>query len=137
MLNKSGFFHQINTFNCALHRIARQMVLCQCLYWFTWYCAYSFGKSSTSWLHHTDQYAKEIMHQPSWSYTSSITQPFWRWSFDHKKSRRFQVSTEVSIKRSPSFCTHIQKVQFQLRVMHCPPSWQNVLSTQLQLTLYV
>ena len=26
------------------------------------------------------------MHQPSWSYASSITQPFWRWSYQHGKS---------------------------------------------------
>ena len=27
-----------------------------------------------------------IMHQPSWSYASSITQPTWRWSYEHGKS---------------------------------------------------
>ena len=27
-----------------------------------------------------------IMYQPSWSYASSITQPFWRWSYQHGKS---------------------------------------------------
>ena len=27
-----------------------------------------------------------IMHQPSWSYASSITQPSWRWSYQHGKS---------------------------------------------------
>ena len=26
-----------------------------------------------------------IMHQPSWSYASSITQPSWRWSYQHGK----------------------------------------------------
>ena len=29
---------------------------------------------------------KIIMHQPSWSYASSITQPSWRWSYKHVKS---------------------------------------------------
>ena len=29
---------------------------------------------------------KIIMHQPSWSYASSINQPFWRWSYQHGKS---------------------------------------------------
>ena len=29
---------------------------------------------------------KVIMHQPSWSYTSSITQPSWLWSYEHRKS---------------------------------------------------
>ena len=27
-----------------------------------------------------------IMHQPSWSYASSITQPSWLWSYEHGKS---------------------------------------------------
>ena len=29
---------------------------------------------------------KIIMHQPSWSYASSITQPSWLWSYHHGKS---------------------------------------------------
>ena len=29
---------------------------------------------------------KIIMHQPPWSYASSITQPSWRWSYQHGKS---------------------------------------------------
>ena len=29
---------------------------------------------------------KIIMHQPSWSYASSITQPSWLWSYEHGKS---------------------------------------------------
>ena len=29
---------------------------------------------------------KIIMHQPSWSYASSVTQPSWRWSYQHGKS---------------------------------------------------
>ena len=29
---------------------------------------------------------KVIMYQPSWSYASSITQPSWRWSYQHGKS---------------------------------------------------
>ena len=35
---------------------------------------------------HTDQNTKIIMHQPSWSYASSITQPSWRWSYQLGKS---------------------------------------------------
>ena len=36
---------------------------------------------------HTDQNTKKIiMHQTSWSYASSITQPSWRWSYQHGKS---------------------------------------------------
>ena len=29
---------------------------------------------------------KIIMYHPSWSYASSITQPSWRWSYQHRKS---------------------------------------------------
>ena len=32
------------------------------------------------------KHEKIIMHQPSWSYASSITQPSWRWSYQHGKS---------------------------------------------------
>ena len=35
---------------------------------------------------HRSIHEKIIMHQPSWSYASSITQPFWRWSYQHGKS---------------------------------------------------
>ena len=37
--------------------------------------------------HHTTiNTRKTIMHQTSWSYASSITQPSWRWSYKHGKS---------------------------------------------------
>ena len=35
---------------------------------------------------HRSIHEKIIMRQPSWSYASSITQPFWRWSYQHGKS---------------------------------------------------
>ena len=35
---------------------------------------------------HRSKHEKIIMNQPSWSYASSITQPSWRWSFEHGKS---------------------------------------------------
>ena len=35
---------------------------------------------------HRPKYEKIIMHQSSWSYASSITQPSWRWSYKHGKS---------------------------------------------------
>ena len=35
---------------------------------------------------HRSKHEKIIMHQPSWSYASSITQPSWRWSYQHGKS---------------------------------------------------
>ena len=33
-----------------------------------------------------DQHEKVIMHQPSWSYASSITQPSWCWNYQPVKS---------------------------------------------------
>ena len=35
---------------------------------------------------HRSIHGKIIMHQPSWSYASSITQPSWHWSYQHGKS---------------------------------------------------
>ena len=35
---------------------------------------------------HRSIHEKIIMHQPSWSYASSITQQSWRWSYQHGKS---------------------------------------------------
>ena len=35
---------------------------------------------------HRSIHEKIIMHQPSWSYASSITQPSWLWSYEHGKS---------------------------------------------------
>ena len=35
---------------------------------------------------HRSIHEKIFMHQPSWSYASSITQPSWRWSYKHGKS---------------------------------------------------
>ena len=35
---------------------------------------------------HRSIHEKIIMHQPSWSYASSITQPSWLWSYEHERS---------------------------------------------------
>ena len=35
---------------------------------------------------HRSIHEKIIMHQPSWSYASSITQPPWRWRYQHGES---------------------------------------------------
>ena len=39
-----------------------------------------------AYITHRSIHEKTIMHQPSWSYASSITQPYWRWSYQHGKS---------------------------------------------------
>ena len=35
---------------------------------------------------HRSKHEKITMHQTSWAYASSITQPSWRWSYQHGKS---------------------------------------------------
>ena len=47
----------------------------------------SMGRATQDgYITHRSIHEKFIMHQPSWSYASSITQPFWRWSYQHGKS---------------------------------------------------
>ena len=46
----------------------------------------SISQSEFAYITHRSIHENIIMHQPSWSYASSITQPFWRWSFHHGKS---------------------------------------------------
>ena len=67
---------------------------------------------------HRSMHEKIIMHQPSWSYASSITQPSWRWSYKHGKSytRWLHYITHRSIH---------EKI-----VMH-QPSWSNASSITL------
>ena len=46
---------------------------------------------------HRSIHEKIIMHQPSWSYASSITQPSWRWSYQHGKVIKGGYITHRSI----------------------------------------
>ena len=40
------------------------------------------------------------MHQPSWSYASSITQPFWLWSYEHGESyTRWLYRTPINTRK--------------------------------------
>ena len=57
---------------------------------------------------HRSKHEKIIMHQPSWSNASSITQPFWRWSYQHGKSYT-------------RWLLHIRSVHEKI-IMH-QPSW--------------
>ena len=73
---------------------------------------------------HIDQYTKKIIMPPtSWSYASSITQPSWRWSYQHGKSytrwlhhtsintgKNYQASTFmiISIKHNPTILALFQ-----------------------------
>ena len=64
---------------------------------------------------HRSMHEKIIMHQPSWSYASSITQTYWRWSYQHGKSytrwlhrtsintrKDYQLSTFMIIRIKPN-----------------------------------
>ena len=51
---------------------------------------------------------KIIIHQPSWSYATSITQPSWRWGYKHGKSyatwlHHTPINTRKIIMHQPSW----------------------------------
>ena len=53
-----------------------------------------------SYITHRSIHKKIIMHQTSWSYESSITQPSWRWSYQHGKSyTRCLHHTPINIRK--------------------------------------
>ena len=41
--------------------------------------------SQDGYITHRSIHEKIIIHQPSWSYASSVTQPSWLWSYEHAK----------------------------------------------------
>ena len=60
------------------------------------------------YIKHLSIHEKIIMHQPSWSYASGITQPLWRWNYKHRKSysrwlRHTPVNTRKIIMHQPSW----------------------------------
>ena len=49
---------------------------------------------------HQSKQEKIIMYQPSWSNASSITQPSWRWSYQHGKSyKRWLHHTPINTRK--------------------------------------
>ena len=69
---------------------------------------------------HRSRHEKIIMHQPSWSYASSITQPTWQWSYKHGKSyarwlHHTPIHTWKVIMHQPSWSHASSKAQ---------PSWR-------------
>ena len=52
---------------------------------------------------HRSKHEKIIMHQPSWSYASSITQPIWRWSYQHGNDITHRSIHEKIIMHQPSW----------------------------------
>ena len=60
------------------------------------------------YIRHRSKHGKIIMHQPSWSYASSIIQPSWRWSYKHGKSyarwlHHTPINTRKIIMHQPSW----------------------------------
>ena len=60
----------------------------------------SISQSEFAYITHRSIHGKIIMHQPSWSYASSITQPFWNWSYQHGKNyTRWLVHTPINTQK--------------------------------------
>ena len=69
------------------------------------------------------------MHQPSWSYASSITQPFWRWSYQHGKSyARWLHHTPINTRKDYHASTFMI-----IRIKHNPTVLALKLSTWKEL----
>ena len=60
-----------------------------------------------------------IMHQPSWSYASSITQPPWLWSFEHGKSYTRWLHTPIKTRKDYHASTFMIIVTSKTQ-----PSWR-------------
>ena len=70
-----------------------------------------------------------IMHQPSWSYASSKTQPFWRWSYQHGKSyARWLHHTPINKRKEYHASTFMI-----IRIKHNPTTLSLELSTLKEL----
>ena len=78
---------------------------------------------------HRSKHEKIIMHQPSWSYASSITQPSWRWSYQHGKSyTRWLHHTPINTRKD----YHASNFMI-IRVKHNPTILALELSTWKEL----
>ena len=90
----------------------------------------STWKSYARRLQHTPiNTRKIIMHQPSWSYASSITQPSWRWSYQHGKSyARWLHQTPINTRKDYQASTFMI-----IRIKHNPTILALELSTWKEL----
>ena len=74
---------------------------------------------------HRSIHEKILMHQPSWSYASSITQPSWRWSYKHGKSyARWLHHTPINTRKDYHASTFMI-----IRIKHNPTILALELST--------
>ena len=82
-----------------------------------------------SYITHGSIHEKIIMHQPSWSYASSITQPSWRWSYQQGKSyTRWLHHTPINTRKDYHASTFMI-----IRFKHKPNSLALELSTWKEL----
>ena len=76
---------------------------------------------------------KIIMHQPSWSYASSITQPYWRWSYQRGKSyARWLHNTPINTRKDYHASTFMI-----IHIKHNPTNLALDLSTWKELHIMV
>ena len=74
---------------------------------------------------HGSIHEKIIMHQPSWSYASSITQPSWRWSYQNGKSyTRWLHHTPIKKRKD-----YLASTFMIIRIKHNPSILSLELST--------
>ena len=72
--------------------------------------------TQNSYITHRSKHKKIIMYQPSWSYASSITQPSWRWSYQHGKNyTRWLHHTLINTRKK----YHISTLMI-IRIKHNP-----------------
>ena len=65
---------------------------------------------------HRSIHEKIIMHQSSWPYASSITQPSWRWSYQHGKSyTRWLHHTPIKTRKD-----YHASISMIIRIKHNP-----------------
>ena len=68
---------------------------------------------------HRSIHEKIIMHQPSWSYASSITQPSWLWNYEHGKSYKRRLHhTPINTRKDYHASTFMI-----IRIKHNPNFW--------------
>ena len=78
---------------------------------------------------HRPKREKIIMHQSSWSYASSITQPSWRWVYSHGKNyTRWLHHTPINTRKDYQASTFMI-----IRIKHNPTIFALELSTWKEL----
>ena len=89
----------------------------------------SISQSELAHIAHRSKHEKIIMHQPSWSYASSITQPSWRWSYQNGKSyARWLHHTPINIRKDYHASTFMI-----IRIKHNPTILALEISTWIEL----